>query len=117
MSEEKAKYKVLRLSHIHNQLWEEGSEVDYDGQPGSALEPLNDAAKKAKAKATGGKVAVVELPKTDDENTGDGQPGSDDDLDKLREEYELLFNEKPHHNTSAKTLSEKIAEERQRLGV
>lgn len=117
MSGEKAKYRVLRLSHIHNQLWDEGAEVDYDGLPGSALEPLNDAAKKAKAKATGGKVAVVELPKTDGENTGDGLPGSDADLDKLREEYEALFNEKPHHNVKAETLREKIAQKRKDLGV
>ncbi len=38
--------------------------------------------------------------------------GGDDELDKLREEYELLFNEKPHHNTKAETLREKIAEKR-----
>lgn len=33
MSGEKAKYRVLRLSHIHNNLWPEGSEVEYDGEP------------------------------------------------------------------------------------
>ncbi|HCU2525906.1 TPA: hypothetical protein OUK38_002449, partial [Enterobacter hormaechei] len=48
---EKAKYRVLRLSHIHNNLWPEGSEIEYDGEPGSALEPLNAAAKAAKKKA------------------------------------------------------------------
>ncbi|HCI6189514.1 TPA: hypothetical protein NPO39_004623, partial [Klebsiella variicola subsp. variicola] len=41
----------------------------------------------------------------------------DDELDKLREEYELLFNEKPHHNTKPETLREKIAEKRKDLGV
>lgn len=87
MSAEKAKYRVLRLSHIHNNLWPEGAEIEYDGVPGSALEPLNE----------GG--------------------GGDDELDKLREEYELLFNEKPHHNTKAETLREKIAEKRKDLGV
>lgn len=30
----------------------------------------------------------------------------DGELDKLREEYELLFNEKPHHNAKAETLRE-----------
>lgn len=112
---EKAKYLVLRLSYIDRQLHEEGAEIEYDGVPGSALEPLNEAAKAAKAKASGGKKAVIEVvvPAVD---VTDGVPGSED-LVKLREEYELLFNEKPHHNTSAKTLSEKIAEERQRLGV
>lgn len=112
MSGEKAKYRVLRLSHIHNQLWEEGSEVEYDGIPGSALEPLNDAAKKAKDKARGGKAPAVEV--TGPEG---GAQGNDADLDKLKEEYELLFNEKPHHNTKAETLREKIAEKRKDLGV
>lgn len=113
MSEEKAKYRILRLSFIGNQLLHEGAEVEYDGMPGSALEPLNEAAKKAKA-ATG-KSAVVEVPKLDAVN--EGAPGSGDDIDKLREEYEALFNEKPHHNTKAETLREKIDAERQRLGV
>ena len=112
---EKAKYLVLRLSYIDRQLHEEGAEIEYDGVPGSALKPLNEAAEAAKAKVTGGKKAVIEVvvPAVD---VTDGVPGSEDVV-KLREEYELLFNEKPHHNTSAKTLSEKIAEERQRLGV
>ena len=48
---EKAKYRVLRLSHIHNNLWPEGSEIEYEGEPGSALEPINAAAEKAKAAA------------------------------------------------------------------
>ncbi|EQA0798701.1 hypothetical protein BU446_06720 [Escherichia coli] len=86
MSGEKPKYRVLRLSHIHNNLWPEGSEIEYDGEPGSALEPINDAAE-------------------------------DGDLDKIREEYELLFNEKPHHNAKAETLREKIADKRKELGV
>lgn len=107
MSGEKAKYRVLRLSHIHNNLWPEGSEVEYDGEPGTALEPLNDAAKAAKAKAKhkGGFVVVNDV--------GEGS----DDLDKLREEYEALFNEKPHHNAKAETLREKIADKRAELGV
>lgn len=110
---EKAKYRVLRLSHIHNNLWPEGSEIEYDGEPGSALEPLNEAAKAAKAKAkhkgdTPAAVGPIQL------NEGGG---GDDELDKLREEYELLFNEKPHHNTKSETLREKIAEKRKDLGV
>ncbi|MFC2935960.1 hypothetical protein ACFH1L_01645 [Klebsiella michiganensis] len=142
MSGEKAKYRVLRLSHINSNLWPEGSEVEYDGEPGSALEPLNDAAKEAKAKAKSkGKasatVKAVSEPLNDaakeakakakskgkasatvkavSEPLNDADP--DDDLDKLREEYELLFNEKPHHNTKAETLREKIAEKRKDLGV
>lgn len=118
MSGEKAKYRVRRLSHIHNNLWPEGSEVEYDGEPGTALEPLNDAAKAAKAKAKHKgetPAAVVESKPLND--GGEGGNGADDDLEKLREEYELLFNEKPHPNTGVKTLREKIAEKRADLGV
>ena len=112
MSGEKAKYRVLRLSHIHNQLWPEGSEVEYDGEPGTALEPLNDAAKAAKAKSKHKGDFVAELPGKDPLNDGD-----DDELTKLKEEYELLFNEKPHHNAKAETIREKIADKRAELGV
>jgi len=123
MSQEIAKYRVLRLSHIHNNLWEAGSEVEYDGEPGTALEPINDAAKEAKKKAESkGKAQsdqsvapVVPNPSSQQSGEGDNNPG-DDDLDKLREEYEVLFNDKPHHNTSAKTLREKIAEKRKEIG-
>lgn len=48
---EPAKYKVLRQSYINDQIVEEGAEVFYDGVPGSALEPINDAANAAKAAA------------------------------------------------------------------
>lgn len=114
MSGEKAKYRVLRLSHIHNQLWEEGAEVEYDGVPGSALKPLNDAAKKAKA---AGKELVVDTVGVGHFIDAPLIDGGDDELEKLREDYEALFGEKPHFNTKAETLREKIAEERQRLGV
>ena len=113
MSAEKAKYRVLRLSHIHNNLWPEGSEVEYD-VPGSALEPLNEAAKAAKAKATG-KSAAVNAVKQPEQLNDEGN-GDDDALDKLREEYELLFNEKPHHNTKPETLRER-SPKRKDLGV
>ncbi|MCH9374810.1 hypothetical protein MMP84_07490, partial [Klebsiella pneumoniae] len=70
-------------------------------------------AKEAKAKATQKAVAPA-VVKPEPLNEGGG---GDDALDKLREEYELLFNEKPHHNTKAETLREKIAEKRKDLGV
>lgn len=111
MSGEKPKYRVLRLSHIHNNLWPEGSEIEYDGEPGSALEPINDAALAAKAKVTGKAAEAVTSAKTINDAAEDG------DLDKIREEYELLFNEKPHHNAKAETLREKIADKRKELGV
>ncbi len=111
MSGEKPKYRVLRLSHIHNNLWPEGSEIEYDGEPGSALEPINDAAKAAKAKVTGKAAEAVTSVKHINDADEDG------DLDKIREEYEMLFNEKPHHNAKAETLREKIADKRKELGV
>lgn len=111
MSGEKPKYRVLRLSHIHNNLWPEGSEIEYDGEPGSALEPINDAAKAAKAKVTGKAAEAVTSANLIKDAVEDG------DLDKIREEYELLFNEKPHHNAKAETLREKIADKRKELGV
>lgn len=111
MSGEKPKYRVMRLSHIYNNLWPEGSEIEYDGEPGSALEPINDAAKAAKTKVTGKAAEVVTNATTINDTAEDG------DLDKIREEYEMLFNEKPHHNAKAETLREKIADKRKELGV
>lgn len=135
MSEEKAKYRVLRLSHIHNNLWEPGSELEYDGIPGTALEPINDAAKAAKAAkakaerkgedaktiipngivnppAHGGK---VNQPGPQGGNGGNGE--GDEDLAELQLQYEQLFQEKPHHNVKAETLRKKIAEKRSELGL
>lgn len=111
MSGEKPKYRVLRLSHIHNNLWPEGSEIEYEGEPGSALEPINDAAKAEKAKVTGKAAEAVTSANPINDAAEDG------DLEKIREEYELLFNEKPHHNAKAETLREKIADKRKELGV
>lgn len=114
MSGEKARYRVMRLSHIHNNLWPEGSEVEYDGEPGTALDPLNDAARAAKAKAKHKGESSVVVAGLEPLNDADS---ADDGLDKLREEYEFLFNEKPHHNAKAETLREKIADKRAELGV
>lgn len=136
MSEEKAKYLVLRLSHIHNQLWPEGSEVEYDGIPGTALEPINDAAKAAKEKAERKGPAVETItpngignppvpfgisngisnqPGPEGGNGGNGE--GDENLAELQEQYEQLFQEKPHHNVKAETLRKKIAEKRTELGL
>ncbi|EAS3170725.1 hypothetical protein DOV11_19385 [Salmonella enterica] len=120
MSGEKARYRVLRLSHIHNNLWPEGSEVEYDGEPGTALKPLNKAAEIAKAAAMKKRGLEFVKPESDEveaDNGNDNPDSADDGLDKLREEYEFLFNEKPHHNAKAETLSEKIADKRKELGV
>ncbi|VAG53590.1 Uncharacterised protein [Enterobacter hormaechei] len=125
---EKAKYRVLRLSHIHNNLWPEGSEIEYDGEPGSALEPINAAAKAAKKKADKkadkkrGIVPVDSQPEPQDEDDGQEDTGGKDantfseDKAALRQQYEELFNKKPG-NMNVETIKERIAEERQKLGV
>lgn len=121
---EKAKYRVLRLSHIHNNLWPEGSEIEYDGEPGSALEPINAAAKAAKKKADKkrGIVPVDSHPEPQDEDDGHEDTGGKDantfseDEAALRQQYEELFNKKPG-NMNVETIKERIAEERQKLGV
>ncbi|HFI7897704.1 hypothetical protein [Escherichia coli] len=124
MAMEKAKYRVLRLSHIHNNLWPEGSEIEYDGEPGSALEPINAAAKAAKKKADQkrGIVPVESHPEPQDEDDGqedtvgkDANTFSEDEA-ALRQQYEELFNKKPG-NMNVETIKERIAEERQKLGV
>lgn len=130
MSGEKAKYRVLRLSHIHNQLWEEGSEVEYEGEPGSALEPINSAAKAAKKKADqkrGISTADVQPSSIKGEENHEHQIGGEEVVDNdantfsedeasLRQQYEELFNKKPG-NMTVETIKERIAEERQRLGL
>lgn len=122
MSQEKAKYRILRLSFIGNQLLDEGTEVEYDGEPGSALEPINDAAKAAKKKAEQkrGKSASddVHAPVASvvtDEGGNDANTFSEDEAS-LRQQYEELFNKKPG-NMSIETIKERIAEERAKLGV
>ncbi|WP_313021299.1 hypothetical protein [Atlantibacter hermannii] len=122
MTQEKAKYRVLRLSFIGNQLLDEGAEVEYDGEPGSALEPLNDAAEAAKKKAMKkhGHSAYDVKPATGNVLDGGSNEVSSgaisDDLASLRQQYEDLFNEKPG-NMKAETLKERIADKRKELGV
>ncbi|EHD9562629.1 hypothetical protein ACFGQR_003426 [Salmonella enterica] len=124
MSGEKARYRVMRLSHIHNNLWPEGSEVEYDGEPGTALEPINAAAKAAKKKADQkrGIVPVDSQPEPRDEDDVQEDTGGNDsntfseDEAALRQQYEELFNKKPG-NMNVETIKERIAEERQKLGV
>lgn len=121
---EKAKYRVLRLSHIHNQLWPEGSEVEYDGEPGTALEPINAAAKAAKKKADQKRGILhvdsqpeVQVDDEDKEEVGDKDANTfSEDEAALRQQYEELFNKKPG-NMNVETIKERIAEERQKLGV
>ncbi|CNE70783.1 hypothetical protein [Yersinia kristensenii] len=122
---EVARYRVLRRSYINFQILEEGEEVEYSGKPGSALEPINEAAKLAKA----GAVVLAELVPVVDERielpnslplvtTTELVPVVDPDaaLQLLREEYEGLFGTKPHPATKEETLKTKIAEKRKELG-
>lgn len=125
MAQEKAKYRILRLSFIGNQLLDEGAEIEYDGEPGSALQPLNDAAKAAKKKAEQkhGKVsadvkpaAVTVVNDGDGDDDGNGDGTFSEEITALRQQYEELFNKKPGNKT-AETLKKEIAEKRAELGV
>ncbi|MFU2316814.1 hypothetical protein [Rahnella sp. PCH160] len=126
---EVARYRILAPSYINKQLLFEGDEVDYEGKPGSALEPINDAAKEAKKKADKNYVEPKpedekpSVPKPEDEKPSvpkpedDGSNQADVDLAALREEYEALFNTAPHPAMKADTMKTKIAEKRAELGV
>lgn len=125
MAQEKAKYRILRLSFIGNQLLEAGAEIEYDGEPGSALEPMNDAAKAAKKKAEQkhGKVSADVKPAAatvvndgEGNGEGDGNGAFSEDMTALRQQYEELFDKKPGNKT-ADTLKKEIAEKRAELGV
>lgn len=121
MAQEKAKYRILRLSFIGNQLLDEGAEIEYDGEPGSALEPINDAAKAAKKKAEQkrGKVSPDVKPASVtvvNDGDGDGDGAFSEEITALRQQYEELFDKKPGNKT-ADTLKKEIAEKRAELGV
>lgn len=45
-----ATYKVLSRSFINDRIYEPGTEVEYDGVPGSNLMPVDNAAKEAAKK-------------------------------------------------------------------
>lgn len=82
-----ARYKVTARSYINNRIVEAGEEINFDGKPGSALEPVDAAAKAAKKKVADGTWGQPDAPaapaappappkpKADD----DGKPGSKDD--------------------------------------
>lgn len=133
MTQEKAKYRILRQSFIGNRLLNEGDEVEYEGKPGSALEPLNQAAHDAKDAAgnkseslnpsaeggDGSGSAIIPLPGSElDKQKLEGGENFEGgtELEQLRDDYEALFNKRPHPAMKADTLREKIAEERIRLG-
>lgn len=45
------RYRVLQKSYINERIVHEGEEVDYDGQPGTNLEPLDAEARRAAKRA------------------------------------------------------------------
>jgi hypothetical protein len=97
MSQEKS-YLVTRKSFIDGHLLEEGDIIKYSGKAGNNLQLLDDDGKPV--------TATAPLPEGDSAN-----------LEKLRQQYEELFNEKPHFNTGAAKLQAAIDEKRKELGV
>jgi hypothetical protein len=112
-----AKYRITRLSFIGKQLHEEGAEIDYDGIPGSALEPLDDDARAAKEKALSAKGITLgsDAPLVESLTTL-AEAGDTSELDTLRTQYKELFGKTAHHQAKAETLRNAIAEERKKLG-
>lgn len=93
-----SKYRVKERSFIDGKLYEPGEVVEFSGKAGKNLIPHKE----------GDVAAAEEKPQSSEEL---------EELDQLRTTYEEMFGEKPHFNTKAETIREKIAEERQRLGV
>ncbi|MFV8869562.1 hypothetical protein [Serratia fonticola] len=94
MSQKKS-YLVTRKSFIDGHLLEEGDIIEYAGKAGNNLQLLVD-----------GKPVTAEALDGDSAN-----------LETLRQQYEELFNEKPHFNTGAAKLQAAIDEKRKELGV
>lgn len=94
MSQKKS-YLVTRKSFIDGHLLEEGEIIEYAGKAGNNLQLLVD-----------GKPVTAEALDGDSAN-----------LETLRQQYEELFNEKPHFNTGAAKLQAAIDEKRKELGV
>lgn len=92
-------YRVTRKSFINGHLLEEGDTIEYDGKAGDNLQLID------------GEGNLLE------EGGGDGGGDDSTNLEKLRQQYEELFNEKPHFNTGAAKLQAAIDEKRKELGV
>ena len=52
-----AKYKLTAPTFINNSLYKEGDVVDYDGKPGSTLQPVTEEGDEAPARGRGRKRA------------------------------------------------------------
>lgn len=66
------RYRVNTRSFIGEHLIEAGGEVEYDGVPGTNLDPLDAAAKKAVTKAEAERRKARGLPAKDDADGDDG---------------------------------------------
>lgn len=90
-------YEVLEKSFIGGHILDAGEKIIYDGEAGSNLKLITGAVEIA-----GG---------------GNDNGGGTSDLEVLRQQYEELFNEKPHFNTGAAKLSADIEARRKELGI
>ncbi|RYM69607.1 hypothetical protein [Serratia liquefaciens] len=96
-------YRVTRKSFINGHLLEEGETIEYSGKAGDNLQLIDGEGRL--------------LADTDTGGGGDGGGDDSTNLEKLRQQYEELFNEKPHFNTGAAKLQAAIDEKRKELGV
>jgi len=70
-----------------------------------------------KAKTADGKEVDMRLGTNIKLAEGEPVPDGEEDIEALRKLYEEIFGDKPHHNTSAKTLKEKIEDRQKELGI
>lgn len=95
---QKKMYRVTRKSFISGHLLEEGDTIEYSGKAGDNLQLIDGSGNPLEE---GG------------EDSGDDSTN----LETLRQQYEELFNEKPHFNTGAAKLQAAIDEKRKELGI
>lgn len=56
-----ARYRVLETSFLHGRILKEGDEVEYDGEPGPNLEPVDKPAQAVVAKLAQSPTPVLNL--------------------------------------------------------
>lgn len=93
------KYKVLKKSFINGHLLNQGDEIEFEGKAGSNLELIGGSGNQS-------------VPEGGNGGNGEG----DENLAELQEQYEQIFQKKPHPAMKSDTLREKIAEKRKELG-
>lgn len=101
-----SQYKVLKKSFINGRLLYPDELVEYDGIAGNNLELIET---KTSSKS-----------KKEHENKRDNsQPddGVEPELAALRDEYQQLFGQSPHHKAGADKLRSEIDAKRKELGV